>query len=158
MSFYLIGHTSDLSIISQISISLHVVIIAWWLGSLWPLWLACSFLPNSKLKQVMAEFGRYASYLVLSLIVCGIVVGYQLLGSIHALFFSDYGQVFLIKLVFFSVLIGIASLHKYKLVPQLNSALQGTVKLQGSIKYEIYIAVFVLITTACLTTLVGPSQ
>ena len=157
-SFSLIGHGVELNLFNQLLLSIHILLIAWWLGSLWPLWRSCSLLPLTQLKLTMERFGVYASYLVLLLIVCGALVGYQLVGSIRALFFSEYGQMFLIKLSAVALLICLASVHKLRLVPTLSSNNNGTLKLQRSIKYEMYIATVALMATTWLTTMVGPSH
>ncbi|KGK00141.1 copper resistance D family protein [Thalassotalea sp. ND16A] len=158
ISFSLIGHSAELTLFNQFFISIHVLLIAWWLGSLWPLWRGCSLLPLSVIKQTMEKFGVYASYSVLLLIACGALVGYQLVGSVTALFFSVYGQIFLIKLSAVALLIGLAAVHKLQLVPALRKNSNGAMQLQRSIKYEMYIATAVLTATTWLTTMVGPSH
>lgn len=157
-SFSVIGHTADLVMASQWLLSLHVLLIAWWVGSLWPLWLACEKLSVSVLHNVMQQFGHYASYLVSLLMICGFTLGYLLLGSVEALFISSYGQSLLFKLALVIGILLIAARHKFKLVADLLTSEQGKENLARSIRWEMILALSILLTTTWLTTVVGPSH
>ena len=155
-SFSVIGHTAEMTMISQLLLNLHVLLVFCWLGSLWPLWKACRVLPTQVLHNVMQQFGYYASYAVSLLILCGLIVAYQLLGSIHSLFFTSYGQSFLLKLALVMGILLIAAHHKFNLVAQLIKSEQGKKALARSIQWEMFLALLILLTTTWLTTVVGP--
>ena len=155
-SFSVIGHTAEMTMISQLLLNLHVLLVFCWLGSLWPLWKACGVLSLPVLHNVMQQFGYYASYAVSLLIVCGLIVAYQLIGSIHGLFFTSYGQSFLLKLVLVIGILLMAAHHKFNLVAQLIKSEQGKQALARSIQWEMVLALLILLTTTWLTTVVGP--
>ena len=155
-SFSVIGHTAEMTMISQLLLNLHVLLVFCWLGSLWPLWKACGVLSLPVLHKVMQQFGYYASYAVSLLIVCGLIVAYQLIGSIHGLFFTSYGQSFLLKLVLVIGILLMAAHHKFNLVAQLIKSEQGKQALARSIQWEMVLALLILLTTTWLTTVVGP--
>ena len=155
-SFSVIGHTAEMTMISQLLLNLHVLLVFCWLGSLWPLWKACGVLSPAVLHNVMQQFGYYASYIVSLLILCGLIVAYQLLGSINGLFLTSYGQSFLLKLVLVMGILLIAAHHKFNLVAKLLKSEQGKQALARSIQWEMVLALLILLTTTWLTTVVGP--
>ncbi|WP_019029734.1 copper resistance D family protein [Colwellia piezophila] len=157
-SFSIIGHTAEMNLTSQLLLNLHVLLVFCWLGSLWPLWKACGVLSAADLHKVMQQFGYYASYMVSLLILCGLIVAYQLIGSIHSLFFTSYGQSFLLKLALVMGILLIAAHHKFNLVAKLIKSEQATKALARSIQWEMVLALLILLTTTWLTTVVGPDH
>lgn len=157
-SFSVIGHTAEMNLASQFLLNLHVLLVFCWLGSLWPLWKACGVLSTAVLHNVMQQFGYYASYMVLLLILCGLIVAYQLLGSINSLLFTSYGQSFLLKLALVFGILLIAAHHKFNLVAKLIKSEQGKQALARSIQWEMILALCILLTTTWLTTVVGPDH
>ncbi|PKG81443.1 copper-binding protein [Colwellia sp. 75C3] len=157
-SFSVIGHTAEMNLTSQLLLNLHVLLVFWWLGSLWPLWKACGFLSAPVLHTVMQQFGYYASYIVSLLILCGLIVAYQLIGSIEGLFLSSYGQSFLLKLILVIGILLIAANHKLNLVAKLLTNDQGKKALARSIQWEMVLALLILLITTWLTTVVGPEH
>ena len=106
----------------------------------------------------MFRFGKSASYAVFALLAFGIVLAFSLFDSLEQVFFSAYGQVFLIKTALVSGLLLIAANHKLRLVPALLKEPAANRKLANSIKFEILIGVLVLTITTILTTYVGPTH
>ena len=157
-SFSVIGHTAELNLTSQLLLNLHVLLVFGWLGSLWPLWKACGVLSAAVLHNVMQQFGYYASYLVSLLILCGLIVAYQLIGSLESLFVSPYGQSFLLKLTLVIGILLIAANHKFNLVAKLLTNVQGNKALARSIQWEMVLALLILLITTWLTTVVGPEH
>ncbi|GAW96573.1 MULTISPECIES: copper resistance D family protein [Colwellia] len=155
-SFSVIGHTAEMNLAWQLLLNLHVLLVFCWLGSLWPLWKACGALSAPVLHDVMQQFGYYASYIVSLLILCGLMVAYQLFGSIASLFFTSYGQSFLLKLALVMGILLIAAQHKFNLVAKLIKNEQGKQALARSIQWEMILALGILLTTTWLTTVVGP--
>ena len=154
-SFTLIGHTAEMGFTTQILLGTHLTVAAWWMGALWPFWRACHDVPNDSLYKLMETFGSYAAISVLVLIVCGSLLGFNLVGSFEVLFFTDYGQGIAAKLLIVSLLLLLAAYHKWKLVPALLKKKSSSV-LARSIVIEMYLGVFVLGITTFVTTLVGP--
>jgi putative copper resistance protein D len=127
------------------------------MGALWPLWRACHDVPSDSLHQLMEKFGAYAAVSVLVLIVCGGILGFQLVGSFDMLFFTDYGQGIAIKLFTVSLILLVAAYHKWKLVPALLKK-QSSDVLARSIVIEMYLGVAVLGITTVASTLMGPAH
>jgi copper resistance protein D len=156
-SFSLSGHVSELSIVKQILLTLHVIAIALWLGALWPLILCCKSMPIPALKALMQKFGQFAIIIVFVLVVCGLVLLLSLLTNIQTLFYSSYGQLMLCKLALVSSMLMLAAWHKLRLVPTLDTP-QAAKRLQRSILLEGVIGLAVLLLTGIVTTLIGPAH
>jgi len=154
-AFTLVGHTSQLSFVTKILLGIHLSIAAWWMGALWPLWRACCDVANEPLHDLMEKFGRYAAISVLLLIICGSLLGLELVGSFEALLFTAYGQGIAIKLLMVSLILLIAAYHKWQLVPALLSK-QSSEALASSIKIEMHLGLIILGITTVASTLTGP--
>ncbi len=157
-SFTKIGHTVELSLLTKIAVIYHVILVLWWMGMLWPLYKACSMLASRELHTLMFRFGKSASYAVSVLLAFGVVLAFSLFDSFEQVFFSAYGQVFLMKIALVSGLLLIAANHKLRLVPALLKNAAAHRKLAKSIQFEILIGVLVLTITTILTTYVGPTH
>lgn len=159
-SFTLTGHVSELGLFERGLIMLHVLVMTWWFGALLPLKSACVEFDSKELHNTMHRFGKQASILVPLLLLAGVILAFQLTGSISALVASRYGQVLLIKLIAVVLILALAAYHKFRLVPSLLSENQDSeltkLKLSKSINIEIGLAFLILVATACLTSLVGP--
>ncbi|NQZ90430.1 MAG: CopD family protein [Colwellia sp.] len=155
-SFTFTGHSADKGILVKSILTLHIMAIASWVGSLWPLYRSCKLLPISVVKKLMEDFGQVAIIIVSVLILSGITLLLQYLNSFSELFTSNYGQLILLKLFFVSGMLLLGAWHKISLVPQITQQ-QNIDKLKRSISVEMFIALFVLIITSVFTTLVGPS-
>ena len=153
-SFTVTGHVAQLSWVGQSLVIIHVLIMAWWLGSLLPLRKACFAMDDDSLQTLMKNFGMQASMLVPLLIGAGVGLAYLLVGSIGALIGSDYGQVLLIKVAAVVVIIVIAARNKLRLVPALTSA-NGKEALARSIRVEMGLALVILTLCAVLTSIVS---
>jgi len=156
-AFTLVGHTAQLSPSTQIILAIHLSIAAWWVGALWPLWRACFDMPNQALHDLMKKFGNYAVINVLVLIICGALLGVELVGSFEALFLTIYGLGIAIKLLTVSFILLLGAHHKWKLVPALLKQQSSNI-LASSLKVEIYLGLTILAITTVVSTLIGPSH
>lgn len=157
-SFSVIGHTAELHINLQWLVSLHAFLAMLWIGSLYPLLKFCKQLPGNQLYLVMHKFGRYASALVIVLIIAGITLVYSLVDTPLELITTAYGKAIVTKIVIVAIILSLAAIHKCILVPRLLKRKNAYQKLAISIKAEIAIAAVILIITAIITTFVGPMQ
>lgn len=105
----------------------------------------------------MKKFGEIAVAIVAVLIISGIYLLSQLLGSVEELFTTAYGISLTAKLVGVAALLLLAAANKFRLVPGLQKS-SGETKLKRSIMLEMLVALSVLVLTAFFTTLVGPQQ
>ncbi len=154
-TYTLTGHASELGTLEKALLIFHVLVMAWWFGSLLPLKQACHVMRGDKLYLLMINFGKQAITAVSLLLVAGLWLAVQLVGSVDALLSSSYGWTLLFKLFLVICILGVAANHKLKLVPQLNS-IDGRKALSKSISIEIKIAFSILTVTAILTSVVGP--
>lgn len=154
-SFTFTGHNADKSILIKSLLTVHLIAIAAWLGSLWPLYESCKRFDVSAVKDLMHRFGRLAVVLVFVILISGLFLLLEQLNSFEALFGSSYGQLILGKLLFVCVMLLMGAWHKFYWVPNLSQQ-PHLDRLKLSISIEGLIAFLVLITTSLLTTLVGP--
>jgi putative copper resistance protein D len=156
-TFSLFGHVSELGVFEKVLLMLHVLVMAWWFGALFPLKQACHEQDYEQLYSVMDKFGRQASIAVSLLLIAGLWLAFQLVGNVEELFSSSYGQTLLLKLALVTSILGIAAKHKLKLVPQLKNN-NGREALYKSISIEMVVAFAILSVTAGLTSVVGPAN
>ncbi|GLX83065.1 MAG: copper resistance D family protein [Aestuariibacter sp.] len=156
-TFTLIGHVSELGVFGKVLLMLHVLVMAWWFGALFPLRQACNERNYEQLYSLMDTFGKQASIAVSLLLVAGLWLAFQLVGNVEELFSSSYGQTLLLKLALVTSILGIAAKHKLKLVPQLKNN-DGREALSKSISIEMVVAFAILSVTAGLTSVVGPAN
>ena len=155
-SFTFTGHSADKSVWVQSILTLHIMAIASWVGSLWPLYKSCKLLPITLIKKLTEYFGQAAIVIVFVLIISGITLLVRYFNTFDELFTSNYGQLILVKLFFVSAMLLLGAWHKLFLVPDITQQ-QNVDTLKKSISVEMLIALFVLIITSIFTTLVGPS-
>ena len=153
-SFSQTGHVASLTGLWPLLLTLHVLAISAWVGSLLPLWQSCYRLAPDRLLALMQQFGQVAFYLLVLLISCGVLILLQLLDPLSQLFVTDYGRLLLFKLMLVAAMLLLAAWHKFNLVNALaqhhNSRL-----LARSIFIEMLLALVVLATSSSFTTVVG---
>ena len=151
------GHVSILSLVAQISIVMHFAAFALWIGCLYPFLQLSRSVDIDVLEKTLKRFGNNAIVIVSALLLGGGLMLYELFESPMALINSDYGLALLLKLTLVLVILGVAAMNKLMLVPVLISS-GSIVKLQRSIRYELAIAVVILVATSYLSTIVGPAE
>jgi copper resistance protein D len=160
-SFAWVGHAWAVSrdVVPFALLSLHLVCAAFWLGALAPLWMATRNEDRAHLGVIVHAFGVAAVYLVAALVVAGGALLAVLLGAVSELWTTDYGRLISVKLGVVACLLGVAAFNKLRLTPRLK-ALDGTAvtDLRRSIQVEIVLGTVILLLTAALTTLVGPTR
>lgn len=158
VTFTLIGHSTELGLLAQGLILIHVLIIGSWIGAFYPLWKLCSTDDNIVIKNVMDTFGRLGIVIVILVLLSGMGMVWMLFDSPTELISSDYGIAVTIKLCLVAIILFIAAWHKLVLVPKLTIAPPSFAKqkLQKSIGLEALIAVLILATTAVLSSVLGP--
>lgn len=150
------GHVSVLSAVAQVSIVLHFAAFALWVGCLYPFLQLSRCLSLEPLQKTLKQFGDNAIAILFTLFLAGVLMVYELLESPMALLNTDYGLALLLKLVLVVVILGVAAINKLLIVPRLISG-GSAASLQRSIRYELAIAVAILIASSYLSTLVGPA-
>ena len=158
VTFTFIGHSTELGLLAQGLILIHVLIIGSWIGAFYPLWKLCCTDDHIVIKNVMDTFGRLGIVIVILVLLSGMGMVWMLFDSPTELISSDYGIAVTIKLCLVAIILLIAAWHKLVLVPKLTIAntLLAKQKLQKSIGLEALIAVLILATTAVLSSVLGP--
>jgi len=138
----------------KITLMLHLLAIALWIGVLTPLnRLVSTSTTHVSAADVGHQFGLIASVTVPLLIVVGGYMGYHLVGSFTALVETNYGQALIIKVLLVSGLLGLATANKLRFIPSLRLGDPVAAShLSKSIYLEWFIILTVLGTTAVLTT------
>ena len=158
ISFSVYGHSTINGYTSQLLIVLHLLAISYWVGSFFPLrYSTYRDVEDEKLFQIAHKFGIYAVYYIVVLVIAGVSLGTILVGNLNGLLYTNYGQVFLIKLSLVAILLGIGAINKFVLVPNLQSdAKANAVKLRKSIGREIIILAFILVISSIVSTSIEP--
>jgi putative copper resistance protein D len=157
-SFVLAGHTVELTPRAAFAALLvvHLLIVAFWFGSLTPLYAATTRESVSGTAMLVERFSAIATWIVPGIFVAGMVLALVLLPNL-ASWRSAYASMILTKIAAFAALMGLAALNKWRLGPAIS---QGDVralrKLQTAVAIEWGLIVAVLIATATLTTYFSP--
>jgi putative copper resistance protein D len=154
-SFDQVGHVSGReTTFLDIALTVHLVAVAFWIGVLTPLKRMASTAATYPIAaQVGHRFGQIASVAVPLLIIAGGCMGYALVGSIAALFWTGYGQVVILKVALVTALLVMAAYNKWRFIPGVQV---GDTKAAGQLKKSITIEwgviILILVATAVLTT------
>ncbi|MGB1428746.1 MAG: copper resistance D family protein [Cycloclasticus sp.] len=154
-SFVTIGHVADISnFVFQILLLIHLIGIAIWVGVLFPLYrLSSDPAQITTTEEIAHRFGRLAMIFVPVLLIAGGWMAYQLVNSFTNLFTTGYGQTLLIKVVITTGLLTLAAANKLRFVPALRVGDSAALKhLKYSVLAEIMLVIFILSTTAVLTS------
>lgn len=156
-SYTLSGHVRDASIPFAVILTTHVMLISWWMGSLFPLWLATHRLDYRQSHEVLDIFGRLALPAVLLVLASGLLLSYHLTGWAADLLESRYGFWLALKLMMVVVLLALAAFHKLYLVPALKRV--GNARtMKRSLLLEKVVGMAILGVTTVLAVLVGPGH
>jgi copper transport protein len=153
-SFGLTGHvvTAGPRLITVPLLLLHTTTVAFWVGSLLPLAVAVTLL-KAEAAAIVQRFSRIAVWSVAALVAAGIGIAALQVGTIAALFESDYGQTLLLKLALVAALLLLAALNKLRLTPRLEAATHGAANaLRISIAIECVLAFAIIAASAVLGT------
>jgi len=161
LSFTLVGHsTGEPRLLLAGLLLLHLGAVAFWIGALIPLYRISASPPLSEAAgHVLQRFGRLATPVVVILIAVALLLAWRLMEGWTPLLHSAYGQVLLLKIALLGLLLGLAGLNRWILVPAFQSdAPRERQRLRASIFAEGVLMVLILLVTAFLTTTVSPSQ
>ena len=152
-SFIVIGHSTKGGILTQSLVTIHLIGLSYWIGSLLPLKKMCNIADFKELKTIAYSFGNYAVFYILALLIAGSIFSFILIGDISNLFNTIYGNVIMIKILFAMLLISLGALNKLFLVPRLDINNATTIiKLKRSINVEMIIVLIIFFLSSLLTT------
>jgi putative copper resistance protein D len=106
--------------------ALHLIAAAAWIGGLVPLALLLAtgrrnqdFAWASLARDAAQRFSTLGLVSVGTLLLTGTINAWILVGSIHALIVTGYGQLLMLKLVVFAIMLGFAATNRFSLTPRL---------------------------------------
>lgn len=161
------GHAASISLLAQCLVAAHLIAVAAWVGSFYPLYRAAlaSDVNADDLVLLAGRFGQVAWSILAVMLLTGVPLIWLVAGGPLSLTDDAHGQLLLIKLVLVALMMALGALHKFVLVTSLQSALiqsdDQTVSdsrrlLARSIRTETVLALLVLLLTASMTTVTGP--
>jgi copper resistance protein D len=157
-SFTLTGHTSTSGwrwLLAPLLLA-HLLVAAFWFGSLGPLCLVTLREPRERAARVVALFSAAAIWLVPLIMVAGVAMAVLLLPSVAALW-QPYGLLVIAKGSVFAVLLALAAFNKWRFGPALgNGDLSASRVFRQMVIAEYVLIVAVLSVTAVLTTFFSP--
>jgi len=158
LGFTLVGHTTSHSprwLLVPLLLA-HLLVVSFWFGALVPLRLAARHESPQIAGAAIEAFSTTATWIVPALFVAGLALATVLLGSFSALR-SAYGQLLILKVVGFALLMGLASLNKWRLGPAVAAGdTHRTRNFDRSVQLEYVIMAAVLTVTAAMTTFFSP--
>jgi putative copper export protein len=160
LGFVLVGHTAahpQRFLVAPLLV-LHLAVLAFWFGALWPLWQISRREPAAIAAGIVAGFSARALLLVPALFVAGAVIAALLLPDAAALQ-SRYGRLLLTKIGLFAVLMGLAALNRWRFGPRLaqGDAVAGRA-FRATLLLESLLIIAALCATAVLTLLYSPEN
>jgi len=155
ISFTLQGHTTTTPhrAAAAALVVLHLLVVAFWLGALWPLYIAAKKEPPAIAARVIDRFSSTAAWLVPLILLAGIGLAAILLPSLDT-FRQAYGQLLLVKVAGFAVLMAMASLNKWSFGPA--CAAGNTAAFERTVIVEFILISVVLTATAIMTMFYSP--
>ena len=132
----------------------HLLVAALWIGILTPLRRLSSQEYSLDTAAKLGErFGTLATVAVPVLIIAGVFMTWQLVGSLDAMIATSYGLALLSKIAVVAVLLGLATANKFRFVPAMFSGdFTAGQRLSRSIQLEWIAVLLILLVTAILTS------
>lgn len=137
-------------------LALHLVVVAFWFGSLLPLYAVSRAERAAVAAEIVDNFSRIAVWLVPVIFLAGLLMAILLIDR-WATFGEGYGLSLLIKIGGFAALMGLAAANKWRYGPALAQG-NATAAFQRTVAIEYVLICAVLMTTAVMTTLFSPES
>jgi len=154
-AFTLTGHTSVTPHrpLAAGLLTVHLLIVAFWLGALWPLFLAASKESPPIAAALIDAFSRIAAWVVPVILLAGVGLAVLLVPNL-AVFRQPYGLLLLAKVALFAVLMALATLNKRAFGPACATGRPEAFKQAVVVEYILICAVLAI--TATMTTFYSP--
>jgi copper resistance protein D len=134
----------------------HLLVVAFWLGALWPLYLASSRETPARASNLIERFSAMAIWLVPVILLVGAVMAIVMLPNVAALG-EPYGELLIAKVVGFALLMGLAAANRSRLGPAIaQGTIHGGRRFRQSLAAEYVLIAAVLAITAVMTTFYSP--
>jgi putative copper resistance protein D len=157
-SFAVMGHTSvhpDRPMLVILLLA-HLFAVAFWFGSLAPLYLVSAHDSMRVASEVIDSFSAIALWLVPGLLLVGVLIATLLIPHL-TVFRETYGRLLIAKGVGFALLMMLAAANKWRFAPAINRGeVHAIVPFQRSVIIEYGLIVLLLSVTAVLTGFFSP--
>jgi putative copper export protein len=158
LAFTLTGHTSVNAhhwVLAGM-LMVHLLVIAFWFGALWPLYIASLRETPARASEIVERFSTVATWLVPVILLAGTVMAVLLLPNLSALS-EPYGQLLIAKVVGFALLMGLAAANKWRLGPTLiHGEAQSGRWFRRAVAAEYVLIAAVFAITAVMTSFFSP--
>src|SRR5262249_46192444 len=138
LALSLSGHASAAApqLLNRPAVFLHAVCVAFWIGSLLPLYLAVR---SERMRgphsigahfagAQLARFSRAIPLVVVLLVASGLWLAFVQLDRIAALWSTSYGQLLACKLAGVAVLLALAATNRYRLVSKFETGVANAAR------------------------------
>jgi copper resistance protein D len=137
---------------------IHLCAAGLWIGGLVPLAIfltrvRASFSLGEMLPGILRRFSTLSLCCVSVLVVSGISNSWLLVGSVYALFTTDYGRLLLVKLTSFAILVVFGARNRFLVKAKVQKAGADPdllAQLRRNVLCEAYLGVAVVVIVACL--------
>jgi len=137
---------------------IHLCAAGLWIGGLAPLaiflaYVRASYSLSEMVPYVLPRFSMLSLCCVSVLVVSGISNSWLLIGSIYALFTTPYGQLLLVKIALFAILVGFGVRNRFLVKAKLPKAAADPdllAQLRRNVVCETYLGLAVVVIVACL--------
>jgi putative copper resistance protein D len=138
--------------------AVHFVAASVWVGGLYPLYrtLARADYELAIKRQALHRFSAVGLAAVLLIVASGLLNSWFVVESIHALLFTLYGRLLLLKVLFFLSMVALALVNRLFLMPRLDANAADTKSLGlllRTVVAEFVLAVLVVATVSLLGNL-----
>jgi len=135
-------------------LALHLFIVAFWFGSLIPLAVVLRVEDRETAADLLKRFSSVSAWLVPVILLAGISMAWILASSLRVLG-QPYGQLLMVKLAGFGLLMLLAAANKWRLARAFEQGSSDTA-LRRSFAVEWVLIVAILSVTAVLTSFYSP--
>ncbi len=154
-SFALTGHTTHplVSPLVRALLTVHVTIVGYWIGSVMALLRLTRLATAQIVRSISTAFSMTAIWIIPAILPIGIGVAIGLLPNWAALR-TTYGALLACKVTGFAMLLVLAAINRWRLVPALEQQPQIAIRRYRATLYaEYFLLVGVLSVTALMTAL-----
>lgn len=159
LSFALSGHVpqSGRAVLLVPLLLVHVSIVAYWVGALWPLYRASRVEAAAALALLLTAFSRVAIWWVPVIAVAGAAMAVGLLSGLAALT-QPYGLLLLGKAGAFALLLVLAAVNRLRLTPAIERGEAAALRtLRGTLLAEYLLLLAAFAATAVMSGAYSPS-
>jgi copper resistance protein D len=150
------GHGAGNGLVGPSLHAVHAVSAAAWIGGLVALMRVLAAgttgrIPRRVVADLLEQFSRMGILIVLLLAATGAAMTWLILGDIPSSR-NDYGKILLLKIALFALMVGLALINRFLLLPRLSSSTGGPAlrKLSAAIVLEQIAGAGVLLAVAVL--------